>query len=69
MSYKRQMPQITKDKISSSLTGRKLSDETKERISQGVKKAWAKVPKTVELWGTTENNNDKASNTNEKSKV
>lgn len=68
MSYKRQMPQITKDKISSSLTGRKLSDETKERISQGVKKAWAKIPKTVELWDT-ESNNNKTSNKNESTKV
>lgn len=68
MSYKRQMPQITKDKISSSLTGRKLSDETKEKISVGVKKAWARVPKDVKLWGT-ENNSDKTSNTNEKSKI
>ena len=62
------MPQITKDKISSSLTGRKLSDETKEKISVGVKKAWARVPKDVKLWGT-ENNSDKTSNTNEKSKI
>ena len=62
------MPQAVKDKIRNSMSGRKLSDETKERISQGVKKAWAKIPKTTELWGT-ENNSDKASNTNEKSKV
>lgn len=69
MTYQRVMPQDVRDKISSSLTGRKLSDETKERISQGVKKAWAKVPMTTELWGTTENNNDKTSNTNEKSEI
>lgn len=70
MTYLRKMPQVTKDKISSSLQGRKLSDETKERISQGVKKAWAKVPKTVEIWGTERNNdNDKTDNTNEKSKI
>lgn len=68
MSYKRVMPQAVKDKIRNSMSGRKLSDETKERISQGVKKAWAKIPKTTELWGT-ENNSDKTSNTNEKSKV
>ena len=69
MSYSRIMQQSVKDKISNSLRGRKLSDETKERISQGVKKAWAKVPKTVELWVTAENNNDKTSNTNEKSEI
>lgn len=68
MTYLRKMPQVTKDKISSSLQGRKLSDETKEKISLGVKKAWSKVPKTTDLWTTTENNNDKAS-TNEESKI
>ena len=67
MTYQRVMPQDVRAKISSSLTGRKLSDETKEKISVGVKNAWAKVPKTIELWGT-ENNNDKAS-TNEESKI
>lgn len=59
MTYLRQMPQVVKDKISNSLTGRKMSDETKQKISLGVKKAWAKVPKKVDLWGTSENNNDK----------
>ena len=63
-SYKRQMPQVTKNKISSSLTGRKLSDETKERISQSVKKAWARVPKDVKLWGT-ERNNESENNVND----
>lgn len=60
MTYQRVMPQDVRAKISSSLTGRKLSDETKERISQGVKKAWSKVPPKVDLWATTENNNDKS---------
>lgn len=59
MTYLRQMPQVVKDKISNSLTGRKMSDETKQKISLGVKKAWAKVPMTTELWGTTENNSNK----------
>ena len=58
MTYQRVMPQDVRAKISSSLTGRKLSDETKEKISVGVKKAWARVPKDVKLWGT-ENNSDK----------
>lgn len=66
MTYQRVMPQDVRDKISSSLTGRKMSDETKQKISLGVKKAWAKVPKTTDLW-STENNNDKKNNTNEKS--
>ena len=68
MTYQRVMPQDVRAKISSSLTGRKLSDETKEKISVGVKKAWARVPKDVKLWGT-ENNNDKASNNDESTKV
>lgn len=70
MTYLRKMPQVTKDKISSSLQGRKLSDETKQKISLGVKKAWAKVPQTTELWTASENNNnDKTSNKDESTKV
>ena len=44
MGYKRVMPQITKDKISDKLTGRKLSDETKQKISDALKAAWSKIP-------------------------
>ena len=62
------MPQCTKDKISAKLCGRKMSDETKQKISIGMKNAWAKVPKTTELWAT-ENNNNKTSNNDEKSKI
>lgn len=69
MTYLRQMPQAVKDKISQSLTGRKMSDETKQKISLGVKKAWAKVPMTTEIWGTERNNNDKTSNKDESTKV
>ena len=64
MTYQRVMPQDVRDKISSSLTGRKLSDETKERISQGVKNAWAKVPQKVDLWGI-ERNNESENNVND----
>ena len=45
--YKRKfraMPQQTKQKISSSLTGRKHSEETKRKISDGQKRAWAQIP-------------------------
>ena len=70
MSYKRQMPQAVKDKIRNSMSGRKLSDETKQKISLSVKKAWAKVPQTTELWTASENNNnDKTSNKDESTKV
>lgn len=44
MGYTRQMPQIVRDKISSKLTGRTLSDETKQRISDGLKQAWSRIP-------------------------
>lgn len=40
----REMPQATKDKIAATLRGRKLSQETKNKISIGQKKAWAKIP-------------------------
>lgn len=47
MEYKRKfraMPLQTKEKISASLTGRKHSEETKKKISDGQKRAWAKIP-------------------------
>ena len=40
----RQMPQAVRDKISAKLKGRKLSDTTKQRISDGQRKAWAQIP-------------------------
>lgn len=59
----REMPQYVKDKISAKLMGRKLSDETKEKISQGQKKAWAKIPKKTDwnepLNTPTDTNNKK----------
>lgn len=60
MGLQRIMPQAVKDKIRNSMSGRKLSDETKQKISIGMKKAWSKVPPKVDLWATTENNNDKS---------
>lgn len=57
----RQMPQYVKDKISASLTGRKLSPETKKRISDGQRKAWAMIPPkqdVTDLWPTNDNDND-----------
>lgn len=38
------MPQTTKDKISAKMKGRKLSQETKKKISISQKNAWAKIP-------------------------
>ena len=40
----REMPQYVKDKIAATMTGRKLSQETKNKISIGQKNAWAKIP-------------------------
>ena len=57
----REMPQYVKDKISATLTGRKLSDETKKKISDGQKEAWAKTPKKTD-WNeplNTPTENDK----------
>lgn len=66
--YKRQsreMPQYVKDKISAKLTGRKLSDETKKRISDGQRRAWAQIPQKQDasaLWATSQDNNDNKDN-------
>lgn len=61
----REMPQYVKDKISAKMMGRKLSQETKNKISIGQKNAWAKIPHIQpkeQPFGyieTTENNTDK----------
>lgn len=63
--YKRQtreMPQATKDKISAKLKGRKLSDVTRKRISDGQKRAWAQIPHqkdVTDLWPTQQNKDQK----------
>ena len=60
VKYKRQsreMPQY--------LTGRKLSDETKKRISDGQRRAWAKIPLKQDastLWPTSQENNNNKDN-------
>ncbi len=63
--YKRQcreMPQYVKDKIAATMRGRKLSDETKRRISDGQRKAWAMIPPkqdVTDLWPTQQNKDQK----------
>lgn len=42
----REMDEITKQKISNSLRGRKKSAQHCQRISDGLKKAWDSIPKT-----------------------
>lgn len=54
----RQMPQYVKDKISAKLRGRKLSDTTKQRISDGQKRAWAQIPKRQEFKDLWPNDNE-----------
>ena len=59
------MPQYVKDKISAKLTGRKLSDETKKRISDGQRRAWAQIPQKQDasaLWQTSQDNNNNKDN-------
>jgi hypothetical protein len=46
MRTSRQMPEITRQKISASLRNRGLSSTHKERISAGMKKYWATIPAT-----------------------
>lgn len=58
----RQMPQYVKDKIAAKMRGRKLSDETKKRISDGQRKAWAQIPHqkdVTDLWPTQQNKDQK----------
>lgn len=62
------MSQATKDKISAKLTGRKLSQETKNKISQGQKNAWAKIPYVEpqqQQFGYIEKTNNNTSNAND----
>ncbi|MBM6674570.1 hypothetical protein [Marseilla massiliensis] len=73
IEYKRQtreMPQYVRDKIAAKLRGRKLSDETKRRISDGQRRAWAQIPPQQDfdkLWPTNDNDNkDPKGNVTEK---
>lgn len=63
-NYTRQMSQTTKNKISRKMLGRKLSNQTKQKISNAIKKAWASVPQTTTstLWSCKRENNDKNTN-------
>lgn len=67
----RQMPQEVRDKIAAKLKGRKLSDETKKRISDGQRKAWAQIPPTkdvTDLWPTNNEENKLENGTEKESK-
>ena len=43
-TYRNDMPQKQKDKIAFANTGKKLSQQTKQRISQSMQKYWQKLP-------------------------
>lgn len=54
----REVPQNVRDKISAALMGRKVSDETREKMSASQRAAWARVPKKQEaasIWGSDNN--------------
>ena len=43
-TYRNDMPQAQKDKIAQANTGKRLSPETRRRISQSMVKYWAGLP-------------------------
>lgn len=63
-NYKRTFDENHREKISRALKGRKLSDETKRKIGEKIKNAWAKVPKTTtgNIWNTSAQNNENNEN-------
>lgn len=70
----REMSQVTKDKIAAKVRGRKLSPETKKRISDGQKRAWAMIPPkqdVTDLWPTQQDNkeNEQSDGTETESKL
>lgn len=44
----REVPQEVREKISAALQGHQHSAETKAKISQGQKRAWAQIPRKTE---------------------
>lgn len=46
--YKREMPEIVKQKILAKLRGRSKSPFHCQAISDGLKQAWSQVPKNVD---------------------
>lgn len=57
-TYRNDMPQTQRAKIAQANTGKKLSDETRRRISQALTDYWAKLPyKPLTGSGTTTNYN------------
>ena len=56
--YRNDMSDQQKQAISQKLTGRTLSNDTKQKISKSMQDYWASLPmKPVTSTGSTENNN------------
>lgn len=70
MGYNRIMPQEVKQKISQSLTGRKLTPNHIQNISKGVKRAWERVPQDPnKIYNNNSNKNDYSNGTQDKNKI
>ena len=64
--YRNDMPDAQRQAISQKLQGRKLSDDTKKKISKSMTDYWSKLPmKPVTSTGTTSTGNNNDSNINE----
>lgn len=59
--YRNDMPDSQREKISQKLTGRKLSNDTKMKISKSMLDYWASLP----MKPVTGNNNDINTNKND----
>lgn len=59
--YRNDMPDSQREKISQKLSGRKLSNDTKRKISKSMQVYWASLP----MKPVTGNNNDINTNKND----
>lgn len=57
--YRNDMPEAQRQAISQKLQGRKLSQDTKQKISKAMQDYWASLPMkpVTSTTGSTENNN------------
>lgn len=70
MGYNRIMPRETKQKISQSLTGRKLTPNHIKAISDGVKRAWSKIPQDPQkIYNNNTTKNDTGNGTEIKNEL
>lgn len=70
MGYTRQMSQSTKNKIANSLRGRKLTPNHIKAISDGVKRAWSKIPQDPQkIYNNNTTKNDTGNGTKIKNEL